>query len=170
VTGERCSVTRERDSSSVFVSGSLAVLKSFTDLEVWKRPHSVVLEVYKLTNSFPQSEQFGVVSQIRRAAYRIPANITEGFGRRCTRELIQYLAISSGSLEELRCFLILSRDRLYRSPLDLENLEKDLKAIAQMLEALRPSLGRRLTGSSDASPRDMGNGSRVTKQLSGVIH
>jgi four helix bundle protein len=127
------------------------VLKSFTDLEVWKRAHSVVLEVYKLTNPFPRSEQFGVVSQIRRAAYSIPANIAEGFGRHSTKELLQFLAISNGSLEELRYFLILSRDLRYLSPLDLERLERDLKAVAQMLEALRQSLLRRLKGSSDFS-------------------
>ena len=139
------------------------MLKSFTDLEVWKRAHGLVLEVYKLTNPFPRSEQFGVVSQIRRAAYSIPANIAEGFGRRSTKELLQFLAISNGSLEELRYFLILSRDLRYLSPLDLEKLEKDLKAVAQMLEALRQSLQRRLNGSSDFSSRDTDHGSRNTK-------
>ncbi len=167
------------------------MLKSFTDLEVWKRAHSVVLEVYKLTNPFPRSEQFGVVSQIRRAAYSIPANIAEGFGRHSTKELLQFLAISNGSLEELRYFLILSRDLRYLSPLDLDRLERDLKAVAQMLEALRQSLLRRLKGSSDfsrntdqrsqpskplpASPvvngvsssssRNTGHGSRTTKSI-----
>ena len=143
-------------------------MKSFTDLEVWKRAHAVVLDVYKLTNPFPRSEQFGVVSQIRRAAYSIPANIAEGFGRHSTKELPQFLAISNGSLEELHYFLILSRDLRYLSPLDLEKLEKDLKAIAQMLEALRQSLQRRLAGASVSSSRDTGHGSRATKPSSGV--
>lgn len=146
------------------------VVKSFKDLEVWKRAHGVVLEVYRLTNPFPRSEQFGVVSQIRRAAYSIPANIAEGFGRRSTKELLQFLAIANGSLEELRYFLLLSRDLRYLSPLDLEKLEKDLKAIAQMLEALSQSLRRRITGASDSSSRDTDHGSRVTKQSFGVTH
>src|SRR5208282_5923157 len=141
---------------------AMSMVKSFTDLEVWKRAHLVVLEVYRLTNPFPRSEQFGVVSQIRRAAYSIPANIAEGFGRRSTKELLQFLAISNGSLEELRYFLLLSRDLRYLSPLDLEKLEKDLKAVALMLEALRQSLQRRLAGSSDFSSRNTGHGSRVT--------
>jgi four helix bundle protein len=139
------------------------VLKSFTELEVWKRAHGVVLEVYKLTNPFPRSEQFGVVSQIRRAAYSIPANIAEGFGRHSTKELLQFLAISNGSLEELRYFPILSRDLRYLAPLDLEKLEKDLKAIAQMLEALSQSLRRRLAAGSAFSSRVTGHGSRNTK-------
>jgi four helix bundle protein len=141
------------------------VLKSFTELEVWKRAHGVVLEVYKLTNSFPRSEQFGVVSQIRRAAYSIPANIAEGFGRRSTKELLQFLAISNSSLEELRYFLILSRDLRYLSPLDFEKMEKDLKAVAQMLEALRQSLQRRLKAPSDFSSRDTDHGSEHAKPL-----
>jgi four helix bundle protein len=141
------------------------VLKSLTDLEVWKRAHGVVLEVYKLTNPFPRSEQFGAVSQIRRAAYSIPANIAEGFGRHSTKELLQFLAISNGSLEELRYFLILSRDLRYLSPLDLEKLQKDLKAIAQMLEALRQSLLRRLNGSSDFSSRGTDHKSQSAKPL-----
>jgi four helix bundle protein len=152
----------------MFVPRSLVVLKSFMDLEVWKRAHGVVLEVYKLTNPFPRSEQFGVVSQIRRAAYSVPANIAEGFGRHSTKELLQFLAISNGSLEELHYFLILSRDLRYLSPLDLEKLEKDLKAIAQMLEALRQSLRRRLAGAPASSSRDSDRGSRVTKALSPI--
>ncbi len=139
------------------------MLKSFTELEVWKRAHGVVLEIYKLTNPFPRSEQFGVVSQIRRAAYSIPSNIAEGFGRRSTKELLQFLTISNGSLEELRYFLILSRDLRYLSPLDFEKLEKDLKAVAQMLEALRQSLQRRLSAPSNFSSRDTDRGTRNAK-------
>ena len=146
------------------------MLKSFKDLEVWKRAHSVVLEVYRLTNPFPRSEQFGVVSQLRRAAYSIPANIAEGFGRRSTKELLQFLAVANGSLEELRYFLLLSRDLRYLSPLDLEKLEKDLKAVGQMLEALSQSLRRRLASPAGSSSRDTDHGSRVTKQPSGVTH
>src|SRR5712692_5755165 len=140
------------------------MVKSFRDLEVWQRAHRVVLDVYRLTNPFPRSEQFGVVSQLRRAAFSIPANIAEGFGRRSTKELLQFLAIANGSLEELRYFLLLSRDLRYLSPLDLEKLEEDLQAIAQMLEALSQSLRRRLAGNSDSSSRDTGHGTRITKQ------
>jgi len=156
---EHGSRARNRAINSHF-SRSFVVLKSFTDLEVWKRTHGVVLEVYKLTNPFPRSEQFGVVSQIRRAAYSIPANIAEGFGRHSTKELLQFLAISNGSLEELRYFLILSCDLRYLSPIDLDKLEKDLKAIAQMLEALSQSLRRRLAGGSAFSSRITGHGTR----------
>jgi len=139
------------------------MVKSFRDLEVWKRAHRVVLDVYRLSNPFPRSEQFGVVSQLRRAAYSIPANIAEGFGRRSTKELLQFLAIANGSLEELRYFLLLSQDLRYLFPVDHEKLEGDLKAVAQMLEALAKSLRRRLAGTvTTAAPssRDADHGSR----------
>src|SRR5882762_2945368 len=150
------------------------MVKSFRDLEVWKKAHRVVLEVYRLTNPFPRSEQFGVVSQLRRAAYSIPANVAEGFGRRSTKELLHFLALSNGSLEELRYFLLLSRDLRYLSPVDHDKLQSDLKSVAEMLEALAKSLRRRLATvvveSTPSASRDTDHGSRVTKQTSGVTH
>lgn len=145
----------------------LEVLKNYRDLDLWKRAHAVVSEVYRLTNFFPRNEQFGVVSQLRRAAFSIPANIAEGYGRRSTKELIPFLAIANGSLEELRCFLLLSKDLRYLSVEAQETLEKDLKAVAQMMEALRKSLRLRLTLTSTAGrsrfSRDTEHGSRATE-------
>jgi four helix bundle protein len=150
------------------------MVKSFSDLEVWKRAHRVVLDVYRLTNPFPRSEQFGVVSQLRRAAYSIPSNIAEGFGRRSTKELLQFLAVANGSLEELRYFLLLSRDLRYLSPVDHDKLQADLKSVAEMLEALAKSLRRRMEApvseSTASSSRGTDHGSRVTKQSLGVTH
>jgi hypothetical protein len=60
------------------------MVKSYRDLDVWKRANAAVLHVYRVSNLFPRSEQFGLVSQLRRAAYSIPANIAEGSGRRST--------------------------------------------------------------------------------------
>jgi four helix bundle protein len=175
-----CSVSREESPGSFWAEYKI-MLKSYRDLEVWNRAHAVVLEVYRLTNPFPRSEQFGVVSQLRRAAYSIPANIAEGFGRRSTRELLQFISVANGSLEELRYFLLLSRDLRYLSPVDFVNLEKDLKAIAQMLEALARSLRQRIArataqshretppaAGSSPSSRDTGHGSQATKMIRGV--
>ena len=86
----------------------MTALRSFTELEVWQKAHALVLDVYRVTDRFPDRERFGIVAQLRRAAASIPANIAEGFGRRTTKELLQSVAISNGSLEESRYFLILS--------------------------------------------------------------
>ena len=149
------------------------MIKSFHDLEVWKRAHAMVLDVYRITNAFPRSEQFGVVSQLRRAAYSIPANIVEGYGRKSTKELLQCLAIANGSLEEVRYFLLLSRDLRYLPLVEFDKTEKDLKAIAEMIEGLARSLRRRLSlrlVNSAPSSRDTGQGTRITRPPAGVTH
>jgi four helix bundle protein len=137
------------------------MLKSFRDLEVWKKSHQLVLEIYRITNTFPKDERFGIISQLRRAAYSIPANMAEGFGRRSTKELLQCLGIANGSLEEVRYFVFLSCDLGYMGKPEFEALEKKLNAIAQMMAALSRSLRGKLALQKSFS-RDTGHGSRIT--------
>ncbi len=85
-------------------------VKSFEDLTVWQEAHKLTLEVYKLTAKFPADEKYGIVSQLRRCSSSVPANIAEGFGRATTRELLRCLQIARGELEEIRYFVLLSRD------------------------------------------------------------
>lgn len=73
----------------------------YKDLEVWKQSMVLVTEVHQATGDFPKEELFGLVSQMRRAAVSIPSNIAEGCGRKNTKEYIQFLYISKGSLFEL---------------------------------------------------------------------
>ena len=80
------------------------------DLEVWKISHDLTLKINDNTKDFPRDEQYSLVSQIKRASYSIPVNIVEGFLRKHTKEFIQFLNIANGSLEELRYFLLLSKD------------------------------------------------------------
>lgn len=140
------------------------MVKSFRDLDLWKQSYEMVLDVYRLTNPFPRSEQFGIVSQLRRAAYSIPANIAEGYGRRSTRELLQFLSVANGSLEELRYFLSLSRDLRYLSPVDYDQLERRLNGIAQMVAALTKSLKNRLQVAG-SQVRNTENGARNTQRI-----
>ncbi len=76
-------------------------MKSFRDLEVWKMSMDLAAEVYEITMSYPQSEIYGLVSQMRRAAVSIPSNIAEGQGRKNPKEFCQFLYIAKGSLAEL---------------------------------------------------------------------
>lgn len=101
------------------------------------------------------------MSQLRRAAYSIPANIAEGFGRRSTKELIQCLAIANGSLEEARYFVFLSGDLGYVGKPEREALEKKLDGIAQMIAALGRSLRGKLALQRGLS-RVTGHEPRVT--------
>lgn len=83
---------------------------SFRDLEVWQMGRQLVRDVYELSEKFPAKEQFGLTSQIRRAAVSIPANIAEGHGRRLDGAFTQFLRIASGSLNEVETLIILAID------------------------------------------------------------
>lgn len=135
-------------------------MKSFRELEVWQKAHALVLEVYRITGDFPERERFGVTSQLRRAASSIPANIAEGFGRRTTRELLHFLAIANGSLEETRYFLILARDLRFLASEQFQILDQYCNSVGQMLGALTRSLRNR-TATVPHGPRDTGHGARV---------
>jgi four helix bundle protein len=81
--------------------------QSFKDLVVWQRAVQLSIEIYRLTASFPRSEQFGLVNQMRRASVSIASNIAEGYGRSTKGEYRQFLGHARGSNCELQTQLIL---------------------------------------------------------------
>ncbi len=99
-------------------------IKNFTDLNAWKESHKLVLEIYKITKSFPREEIFGLSSQIKRAAVSITSNIAEGFGRFSKKEQIQFFYISLGSLIEIQNQLLIARDVGYLSTNDYNNINE----------------------------------------------
>ena len=117
----------------------LAPAKSFEQLIVWQKAHQFVLELYRFTEDFPRSEVYGLVSQARRAAISIPANIAEGFKKRGRADKVRFLNIAQGSLEECRYYLILAKDLNYGDPtklkLKLEETSKLLEAYAAKILA-----------------------------------
>ena len=113
----------------------------FQQLEVWQEAHKLVLMVYRITKEFPSDERFGLVSQMRRAAISIPANIAEGFKRRGTQEKIRFYNISEGSLEELKYFFILSKDLAYIN--SNQELIVQAELVGRLLNGLIASIERR---------------------------
>ena len=106
--------------------------KSFRDLIVWQKAHNLTLEIYKITSTFPTEEKYGLVTQMRRAAYSIPSNIVEGHSRKSKKEFLQFLSISKGSLEELKYFVILARDLGYinhKTSLKMDSLAEEVSKI-----------------------------------------
>ncbi len=83
-------------------------MQSYRDLKVWQEGMNLAESCYKATKAFPKEETYGMISQIRRAAASIPANIAEGYGRRTRGEYTQFLYIAQGSLKELETHLLLS--------------------------------------------------------------
>jgi four helix bundle protein len=111
--------------------------EKFQDLLVWQKAHQLVLRVYRLTSTYPKAELFGLVSQMRRSAVSVPANIAEGFKRKGRSDKARVMNIAQGSLEELRYYFILSRDLEY---LRSSEGSEDVDEVARMLAAYVSSL------------------------------
>jgi len=106
--------------------------KAFTELIVWQKSHQFVLNVYKYTTEFPEHETYGLISQLRRAAVSIAANIAEGFKRRGKQDKRRFLNVSQGSLEECRYYLILADDLGYGNA---RALLTALEEVSKLLDA-----------------------------------
>jgi four helix bundle protein len=106
--------------------------KSFEDVVVWQKAHSFVLNVYRLSESFPKHELFGVTSQLRRAAVSIPASFAEGFQKKGKADKLRFYNIAQGSLEECRYYLILINDLNYANT---NTLKVDAEEVSKMLTA-----------------------------------
>ena len=119
-------------------------INRFSDLTVWQKAHEFTLATYRLTEKFPRSEQYGIVSQLRRSSASVSANIAEGFGRRTTKELLRCLQISRGELEEARYFFILSRDLGHISLAEFEDMNVRCDSVGQLINALGRSLKEHL--------------------------
>ncbi|MBI5772223.1 MAG: four helix bundle protein [Verrucomicrobia bacterium] len=108
-------------------------MKNFRDLTVWQRGHKLTLAVYSATKPFPKDEWFGLVSQLRRAAASVPANIAEGCGRDGDAELKRFLQIAMGSATELEYHLQLSFELGYLREHDHAALSSETVEIKKML-------------------------------------
>ena len=115
------------------INTNTTTVKSFKDLIVWVKSHEFTLEIYKVTKKFPADEKYGIVSQMRRAAYSIPANIIEGHSRKHKNEFLQFLSIAKGSLEELKYFIILAADLDYISAEEQNKIERLTTEISKIL-------------------------------------
>jgi len=108
-------------------------MQDFRNLKVWHKAHRATLHVYKATRKFPGDERFGIVTQARRAAASMGANIAEGCGRRGDAELGRFLQIAMGSASELEYQLLLSRDLDYLAQPEYELLHSEVGEVKKML-------------------------------------
>ncbi len=118
-------------------------ITKFEDLKVWQIGHKLVLEIYKITGSFPKQEAYGLVSQLRKAASSVPANIVEGYYRNTTKEFIKFLFNARGSAGEVTYFLILVKDLNYISTSKYEELRDEYEQLLRSISALINSLTRK---------------------------
>ncbi|MEF3691903.1 MAG: four helix bundle protein [Candidatus Moraniibacteriota bacterium] len=111
-------------------------INNFYDLDVWKKSHLLVLEIYGITKDFPKSELYGVISQLQRAASSITANIAEGFARYHFKDKIKFYYNSRGSTAEVQNFLLLAKDLNYIDQNKLSELEEKIIEINKLLNGL----------------------------------
>jgi len=111
-------------------------VNSYKDLLVWQRSMELVETVYRMTAKFPPSEQWGLTSQMRRAAVSVPSNIAEGYGRQATGEYRHHLSMSRGSLLELETQVLLCRRLQYFDGADTDSVLVEIEQISKMLGAL----------------------------------
>ena len=116
--------------------------RSHRSLDVWKQAMALVVDVYALTAMLPQNEQYGLVSQLRRAAVSVPANIAEGAARNGSKEFLHFLGIASGSLSELDTLIDLARQLGYVE--DTEELNAKVDDVSGLVMGLASSIRRKL--------------------------
>lgn len=116
-------------------------LKSFEDLDVWQKAHWLVLRIYKVTKKYPQDEKSGLVAQIKNSAAAIPANIAKGFKKRAAKDKLNFYGRAQESLEELKYFMILSKDLKYIS--DNSEIIWNINNIGKMIVSLMSKIPKR---------------------------
>jgi four helix bundle protein len=111
-------------------------MKNFRDLQVWHKAHSLTLTSYRITSTFPKQETYGLISQIRRCAASIPANIAEGCGKSGNGEFYRFLNLALGSASELEYHFLLAHDLSFVNEESYQQLDRRVVEIKRMLASL----------------------------------
>ena len=125
------------------LNGGLDMYEDTSKLLVWQKSHELVLKIYEVTKNFPKDEQFGLTSQIRRAATSIPSNIVEGKARGSSKDYNRFLLIARGSLEETKYQLLLAKDLKYINENIYKEIYKKMDEVGRLLGGLINNLERR---------------------------
>jgi four helix bundle protein len=115
-------------------------VQDFRKLKVWEKAHTLTLDVYKASRSFPREEIYGLTSQIRRASVSIGANIAEGTCRRGDVDFARFLQMAAGSASEVEYHLLLARDLNLLEASDYHRLSEEAVEVKRMLASLLQKL------------------------------
>ena len=115
-------------------------MTDFRQLKVWQKAHTMTLDTYRVTASFPKEEMYGLTSQLRRATASIGANIAEGCGRRTDGEMCRFLQIARGSATEVEYHFLLARDLHFLGEGEFEILTRQADELQRMLTGLMQSV------------------------------
>ena len=111
-------------------------MRDYTKIKAWVLADDLTVEIYKATKSFPKDEMYALTSQIRRAAYSVPANIVEGSSRSSQKDYLHFLYIARGSLSETRYFVHLSNRLGYMGTEQTHQLTKQAEEASKTLVGL----------------------------------
>src|SRR3989344_4175757 len=114
----------------------MSKITNFKDLFAWQEGHKLVLLIYKLTESFPSKEQFGLTNQMRRAAVSITSNLAEGFSRRSYKDKSRFYSMALGSLTELQNQLLVAKDIGYLSMVSYEKTSEQTVIVSKLINGL----------------------------------
>ena len=115
-------------------------IRSHRDLIAWQKAMDLVINVYRLSKTFPPEELYSLTKQVRRAVTSVPANIAEGQGRRLAREFHQFLANARGLLMELDTHLEVAFRVGYIESEQHLAIQKDLNEVGRILNGLMRSI------------------------------
>jgi four helix bundle protein len=115
-------------------------MQDYRKLQVWQKSHLLVLQIYRLTSTFPADEKYGLTSQIRRSASSIPANLAEGSARGSDADFARFTAIAMGSAAELDYHLLLAHDLGFLETANYQACEQELSDVRKMLNSLNQKL------------------------------
>jgi four helix bundle protein len=111
-------------------------MRDFHGLVVWQKSHTLTLEVYRITKRFPVDERFGLISQLRRSASSMPANLAEACGRESELDFGRFVQMAMGSASEVEYHVLLAKDLGYLSADDFTLLTASVQEIKRMLVSL----------------------------------
>ncbi len=118
-------------------------VRDYRDLLVWQRAIDFIAEIYRISAQFPRDERFGLTAQMRRASVSVAANIAEGSGRQTSRDFMNFLSYSRGSLKESESMVFVSQRLGFVRPEDCAEALRLADEIGRMLIGLRVSVGKR---------------------------
>lgn len=124
---------------------SEGAVRSYRDLVAWQKSMRLMLGVYRLTETFPKHELYGLSQQLRRSAVSIPSNVAEGSSRRSTQEFLRFLNIACGSLAELETQLSAAAMLEYMDTATEANMLNQAEEVSRILHGLYKSLQSKLT-------------------------
>ena len=131
---------QDSDESQSIEGTRVSQIASYRQLSVWAKSMDLTVDCYQMTTSIPDSERFGLISQIRRSSASIPAKIAEGHGRKSTGAFLNHLSIANGSLMELETHILLGLRLSFISGENADEFLERTAEIGRMLNGLIRSL------------------------------